>query len=60
MRKMAMVTGTITSLFNIHGSGEGEKASSIKVLGVGTLITVSRGYSLSMILDLHLGHVTSL
>ncbi|MGW8426123.1 hypothetical protein ACWGJQ_11565 [Peribacillus simplex] len=56
---MAIVTGTITSLFNIHGSGEGEKASSIKVFGVGTL-PVLRGYSLSMILDLHLGHVTSL
>ncbi|MGE7904240.1 hypothetical protein ACQKNS_07520 [Peribacillus sp. NPDC094092] len=56
---MEIVTETITSLFNIHGSGEGEKASSIKVFGVGTL-PVSRGYSLSMILDLHLGHVTSL
>ncbi|CAH0278731.1 hypothetical protein SRABI84_03848 [Peribacillus simplex] len=31
---MAIVTGTITSLFNIHGSGEGD---SIKVFGVGTL-----------------------
>ncbi|SIQ97489.1 hypothetical protein [Peribacillus simplex] len=56
---MAIVTETITSLFNIHGSGEGEKASTIKVFGVGTL-TVLKGYSLSMILDLHLGHVTSL
>lgn len=28
------VIGTITSLLNIHGSGEGEKTSSTKVLGL--------------------------
>ncbi|MBT2669656.1 hypothetical protein J7E95_02455 [Streptomyces sp. ISL-14] len=39
---MAIVTGTITSLFNIHGSGDGEKASSIKVFGVGNPPGVKR------------------